>query len=452
MTPPQADKTRSLTSRLVLASLVWILLALSISGVWLVYLFQEAMDRRFRQELDDHLVELVAATDLFEEEAVRLIWTPADSRFQVPFSGWYWEVVAGRRTLLRSRSLMGKSLIRQDNSGTDEDQPYRHQTGPEGGELGVLAQWIQFPEREGPLLFIIAGPREVVQRETRAFAGPLAGMLAILGISLMVAVVLQVRFGLIPLTRLRQGLAKIRGGELERLPENFPGEVLPLVREMNALLAFQSAFLERVRSQSGDLAHALKNPLAILRNEANTLEGESGQRLRQGLAALAAVLDDRLAKARMAGTGNLLAARTALQQTVGELCISLGQLYRSKEIRFDLQGLEGLYFRGDGQDLEELLGNLLDNACKWSRGRVAIAGHRQGNRLHLLIHDDGPGVSEADRHRLMQRGQRLDEAVPGSGLGLSIAANLVSLYQGEIQLNTGPWGGLAVAVDLPVVD
>ncbi|MBF0611375.1 MAG: sensor histidine kinase [Magnetococcales bacterium] len=451
MTRPTTDNTRSLTSRLVLASLVWIILALSASGFFLVYLFQDALERRFLQELDDHLVELVAASDLFEDEAIRLIWTPADSRFQLPFSGWYWEVVAGKRTLLRSRSLMGKSLLHQDSSLNEEGQSFTRQQGPDGSMIVVSSQFIRFPERDDPLLYLIAGPAEVVEKEIRTFTSLLMGMLAVLGVGLMAGVVWQVQYGLRPLNYVRQELTAIRQGEQGRLSDNFPGEVIPLVWEINALLAYQSAFLERVRSQSGDLAHALKNPLAILRNEAADLSGEKGERIQRGLASVATILEDRLARARLGGTGNLLSARSDVHGVVVSLCMALSQLHRDKGVQFTVEGLEGLAFRGDEQDLEEMLGNLLDNACKWCQSRVAIMGRQIDHRLELTIHDDGPGVAENQRHLLMKRGQRLDETVPGSGLGLSIVANTLSLYQGEIRLEGGPWGGLQVVVYLPAV-
>ncbi|MBF0213067.1 MAG: sensor histidine kinase [Magnetococcales bacterium] len=443
-------ESRSLTNRLVVGSVVWIVLSLAITGVWMVSLFEDSMTRRFEQELDDHLLELVAAAE-WQSGSIKLGWEPADPRFHVAFSGWYWEIQTRERSLLRSRSWTGQYLRASSADWPAGEKWMIQQNGPNGQPMGILAQAIHLPDGEQPLLFLIAGPLEGVKKESRAFAGQLVGMLLVLAVALIGAVVLQVRFGLIPLMRLRKGLADIRSGEQQRLIGEFPQEVAPLVEEMNALLSYQHTLLERVRSQSGDLAHALKNPLAILRNEAQSIPGELGDGLREGLAAISGVLEDRLIKARIAGTGNLLTARCDVAEVISGLCLSLDRLYSDKNLQFTLTGIEGLLFRGDCSDLEELLGNLLDNACKWGTSQVRVQGARERERFFsLTIHDDGPGILAKEGSRLIRRGQRLDETVPGSGLGLSIAANLAALYHGDLRLEESPLGGLAVVVILPL--
>lgn len=432
----------SLTSRLLVISLAWLLPALMIGGWLLMGYFELHLQQRFDAGLNDHLEELVAVAEI--NSAITLAWQPTDPRFNRPLSGWYWQIVHNGKTVHRSPSLADGALTLP--SPLPEGVTAR-MAGSQ--KLRLLARAIRFPERAEPVIFAIAGPEQEITHALGQFTWFLTLTLTGLGLVLAGAVVAQVRIGLRPLIHLRHELATIRQGERERLSEGFPLEVRPLVKEMNALLDYNSALAERGRHQSGNLAHALKNPLAVLRNQVDPLPDPWRQPLQRLVAELAATVERQLAEARVAGVGNPLAADTPVLPVVDDLIFSLERLYRERGLRFHVSGLEGVRFRGDGEDLEELLGCLMDNACKWGRTEVTVSGGHEGDRIVLTIEDDGPGIPEEARERALGRGQRLDEAPPGSGLGLHIAGNLVRLYHGEMRLEEGGRGGLRVVLRLP---
>ncbi len=263
---------------------------------------------------------------------------------------------------------------------------------------------------------------------------------------------LQVRFGLRPLKALRQALADIRAGRAHHLPESFPDEVQPVVSELNALLDHNAAVLERARTQAGNLAHALKNPLTVARNEAREVAGDHGRTLREQLGVVSASIDRHLSRARAAGTADVLGARTAVAPAIEDLRFSMERLHRGRQLAIRVAGTEGLFFHGDHHDLEEMVGNLLDNACKWARSEVLVTTSSAGGRLLIAIEDDGPGIPDERRDEVLQRGRRLDEAVPGAGLGLDIVQDVAELYRGRLRLAASSLGGARAELELPAAD
>ena len=225
-----------------------------------------------------------------------------------------------------------------------------------------------------------------------------------------------------------------------------------MVSELNGLLDHNRALLERARTQVGNLAHALKNPLTVIRNEAGPMENERGRVIREQTAAMANSVDRYLSQARIAGTAGVLGARAELKVIVEDLCFSLEQLYKEKALEIQRDGLEGYWFRGEAQDLEEMLGNLIDNACKWARSQVLVHAVSADGRLRIVVEDDGPGIPEKRQVEVLERGRRLDEKIPGSGLGLDIAQDIAGLYRGSITLGRASSGGLSVQLDLPATD
>lgn len=441
----------SLTLRLVGTSIVWVGATLLVTAVLLVVLFRGHIEQRFEASLLDHLEELVAASELTAEGTLEMTWRPSDPRFNRPHSGWYWEIRQSGVSVARSGSLWRESLkVTEPHSGG----AFRIQrfSGPEGEPLQVLVQDITFPETENPVLFVVAGPVSDIEDNVRAFTAQVAITLTMLGIGLLVVVWFQVRFGLRPLQALQRALGDIRKGKVRRLPENYPVEVEPVVSELNALLDHDTALLERARTQVGNLAHALKNPLTVIRNEARSIDNERGRVIREQTAAMANSLDRHLSRARIAGTAGVLGARADVKAIIDDLCFSMARLYKERDIESQRSGLEGCWFRGEAQDLEEMLGNLLDNACKWARNRVVVRARCTGGRLLIVVEDDGPGIPEHRQTEVLERGSRLDEQVPGSGLGLDIAQDIAGLYRGSITLGRTPSGGLRARLDLPAAD
>jgi len=441
----------SLTLRLIATSFAWVGVTLLVTAVLLVVLFRGHIEQRFEALLLDHLEELVSASELTPEGILQMTWRPSDPRFNRPHSGWYWEIVRSGVSVARSDSLWRESLkvTMPPIGGTPQIQQF---SGPEDEPLQVLVQGITFPEVEKPLLFVVAGPVADIEDNVRAFTAQVAITLTVLGIGLLLVVWFQVRFGLRPLQSLQRALGDIRKGKAQRLPENYPAEVEPVVSELNGLLDHNTALLERARTQVGNLAHAMKNPLTVIRNEAKAIENERGRVIREQTAAMASSVDRYLSQARIAGTAGVLGARADVKVIIEDLSFSMERLYQERDIEIQCSGIDGCWFRGEAQDLEEMLGNLMDNACKWARSHVLVRVECAKDRLLIVVEDDGPGIPEQRQAEVLERGRRLDEKVPGSGLGLDIVQDIAGLYRGSITLGRTPGGGLCARLDLPATD
>ncbi|MCW8882295.1 MAG: HAMP domain-containing histidine kinase [Sedimenticola sp.] len=444
-------RRNSLTLRLIATSFAWVGVTLLVTAALLVVLFRGHIEQRFETLLLDHLEELVSASELTPEGVLQMTWNPSDPRFRRPHSGWYWEVLQSGVSVARSDSLWRDSLkVTEPRIG--EVPQIQQFSGPEDEPLQVLVQDITFPESKKPFLFVVAGPIANIEDNVRAFKAQVAITLTALGIGLLLVVWFQVRFGLRPLQTLQRALGDIRKGKAQRLPENYPLEVEPMVSELNGLLDYNRALLERSKTQVGNLAHALKNPLTVIRNEANAIENEQGRVIREQAAAMSNSVDRYLSQARIAGTVGVLGARADVKSIIEDLCFSMERLYKDKDLDIQYSGLERCWFRGEAQDLEEMLGNLMDNASKWARSQVLVHAECSGGRLLIVVEDDGPGIPKQREAEVLERGRRLDEKVPGSGFGLDIVQDIAGLYHGSITLGRTPGGGLRAQLDLPAID
>ena len=251
---------------------------------------------------------------------------------------------------------------------------------------------------------------------------------------------------------MRDTLADIRAGRTVRLEGDFAFEIKPIADELNALLSHNAEVITRARSQAGDMAHALKTPLAVLTNEANRLSGESRETIREQSALMAEQIDRHLSRARVAGAHGVLGVRSDVHTVVEGLCRTLRRIYEERRIEISTTGTEGVAFRGDRQDLEEMLGNLIDNACKWAHRHVQVRAevNKTLNIFILEVIDDGPGIPDGSIKEVLRRGQRLDESIPGSGLGLSIVCEIAELYNGSLTLGASSSGGLSAILSLPL--
>jgi signal transduction histidine kinase len=439
-------RRRTLTLRLIAASAIWIVGTLCAAGLLLLLLFQDHIERRFDAALADHLQELAAASEVGPDGTLQPSWTPFDPRFNRPQSGWYWQIERGDAVIECSQSLWPERLAVGPARADDHIQEL---SGPAGERLRAIVTPITLPGAPGGFVYTIAGPAIDIHQDVREFGAKLAGTLALLALGLVGAVVAQVHYGLLPLRRMRLALAQVRSGAAPRLPESFPGEVQPLVHELNALLDHNAALLERARTQTGNLAHALKNPLTVIRSEAGAIAAPHGPVLREQADLMGRQIEWHLARARAAGAHGVLGARAAVADVARDLQFSLERLYRERALEIELRDLNGLVFQGDAQDLEEMLGNLMDNACKWARSRVRLSGRRGGTQLRLAVEDDGPGIAQHDREEVLLRGRRLDETTAGAGLGLAIVRDLAELYRGSLELRGSDLGGLRAILELP---
>ena len=274
--------------------------------------------------------------------------------------------------------------------------------------------------------------------------------LGVLGLGLALAALVQVFVGLAPLRKLRAALGRVHRGEVQRMEGAFPAEIMPLVEEFNTVLARNAEVVERARTQAGNLAHALKTPLSVLANAADGKDDALARLVAAQVEMARRQVDYHLARAQAAAAVRLPGARTPLNPVVDGLARTMRRIHAGRNLDLVVQPMPAsLAFRGEEQDLQEMLGNLLDNACKWASRRVEIDARIEQDRLVIRVDDDGKGIAAAQREAMLRRGVRADQQVPGSGLGLAIVDDLARMYGGQVVLADSPLGGLRAVLTLP---
>ncbi|WP_374377563.1 sensor histidine kinase [Dongia sp.] len=438
---------RSLKLRLMAAAAVWVLPVLALAGILLLWAFRTHLESQLDDQLAAYQRELLAAASIDAEGELVLAYIPADPRFSQVFSGWYWQAAVAGKVVRQSTSAgpggTGGLQLLSDTQGIVE------LNGPGSRELRIYRRDVNLPGAKGGVSVLIAAPCDELEADMAQFTRHTIVIFTTLGLVFMVAVYLQVGFGLHPLTTLRREIAAIRNGRAERLTASVPAEVAPVVDEVNALIDHNRQLIERARNEAGNLAHALKNPLSIISHEIASLEPERREVLEVQLQSVRGQVERILQRIRAAGPSAAGHARVDVSDLVDDLGFSLRTIYRDRQIDLSFEIDEGAAFAGDRGDLVEILGNLCDNACKWARARVTVRAGRRDGRLAVAIEDDGPGIAPEARAAAMARGQRLDERMPGSGLGLDIVREIVALYRGRLSLGDSSLGGLKVELDLP---
>jgi signal transduction histidine kinase len=448
---PLPDR-KSLTFRLVVGASLLCGATLLAAYVLLTTLFDLHLRRGVDADLVDRLDDLAAGLETTADGDFVMARAPDVPKYERQLSGQYWQVEVNGQPPIRSRSLWDARLPEAAPSVDLGTISLREIKGPRSERLRLAQRSLQFREPPVHVTFSVAADLAPALAAARQFSRILGVSLAVLGIGLVSALVLQVRVGLRPLEEIKSALAAIRAGTIKRLSDDAPTEIAPLAQELNALLDHHGSLIDRARGQAGDLAHALKTPLAVLRNE---MENEATPDRKLALEQIDAMTDavqHHLARAQAVGGARLLGVRADAAHAIEALARTLPRMSdRDIEVEVALSQ-KPLWFAGEGQDLSELLGNLLDNACKWAAGKVRIAAARANDRLKVEIGDDGPGIAAEQRAKALQRGGRLDERKPGSGLGLTIALDLATLYGGSLTLGQSALGGLKVELDLPAAD
>jgi signal transduction histidine kinase len=298
-------------------------------------------------------------------------------------------------------------------------------------------------------MLFVANDLSQLDRRIAEFNGTLIWSFVVLGLGLVAAVFIQVLVGLQPLRKVTLALQRIRDGSAQRLEGKFPAEIEPLASELNSLLEHSREVVGRARSYVSNLAHFLKTPLTVLSSEASANPGPLADAVSRQVTSMRRQVDHYLARARAAGAVNVLGNRTQVVPVLEDLARVLRRIHTDSNLVIEVQCASALAFRGERQDLEEMAGNLIDNACKWSNGRVRIAAQLAGGSFSLTVEDDGPGLTPKEREQVGERGERLDESVPGSGLGLAIVRDIAKLYGGALDLDDSPLGGLRAKLTLP---
>jgi signal transduction histidine kinase len=455
-------RLNSLALRLFFSATTWTVVILLVTGIVLSSIYRAAVERAFDRRLGVYLRSLVADVATPEENAGKFPQSIGEPLFDLPLSGWYWQVTrldAPTPDVRSSRSLWDATLphladLAASSAAGAANGGYAD--GPEGQRLRIVERTIDIGE-EGRYLVAVAGDAAEIEDETRSFDSALAVTFAVLAAVLLLTTTFQVRFGLAPLKRISEGLAAIRTGKAEQLEGAFPVEIAPLARETNALIDANREIVTRARTHVGNLAHALKTPISVVLNEATAHGSDAfALKVRQQTEIMRDQVTRHLERARLAARVAVIGSVTDVRNVVMALARTMEKIHHDRGIAIDIDAPEGVLFRGEQQDLEEMVGNLVDNACKWTQSRVAVEvfSHRSDPKddhtvVHILVDDDGPGLSPQEREQVARRGRRLDETKPGSGLGLSIVVELASLYGGTLSLGTAPIGGLRAELALP---
>lgn len=453
----------SLAFRLIAAAAVVSIVLLIAAGMLLSTLFTGAVERSLDARLQAVMDGLLAAVEL-DNKTPRMNSVLADTRFEIPLNGWYWQISslngdpAGQ---LVSASLLDERLpLTQFNV---ESRPpgarlAGYMSDKSGNRLRVIEQRFTLFGSQEQYSFIVAGNFDELQGEVSAFNNALFAVLGLLGMGVVAAIFFQVRFGLRPLNDLQVELAHIREASQERITGTYPDEIQTVASELNLLLESNTEIIERARTQVGNLAHALKTPLSVLTNEASMHGGQLGKKVTEQAGIMRDQVSMYLDRARRAARAQTIGSVCDPSQVVAALVRTLQRIHYQSGIKVETTLDASVLFRGERQDLEEMVGNLLDNAFKWSNGRIRVgvgpARTPVDNRipwLEICIEDNGPGLPEGGAEIAMQRGKRLDETKPGSGLGLNIVIETAAMYGGRLQLDKSPFGGLQAVLILPAV-
>lgn len=449
----------SLVRRLVLLAAAGLSVVLVTTVLVLGLLFEQAALRRFDQGLAD-LTDSLAAAARPGPDGAMAIPDLGDLKTRRVYSGRYWQVSrpeagGGSAVLARSRSLwdtelpVPASLLRRLEARPSEAFSFEA-PGPSRQKLRVRATRLVLPGDLAPVIVLAAEDRRPVDADVRGFFTAALAVFLLLALGLVLAVVVQVRLGLRPLFALSQEVADLRAGRSDGLRKAYPSELTPLAEQLNALVRHNRETLERQRAHVGNLAHALKTPLAVLSSAADQDDSALSDLVTQQASVMQRQVEHHLRRARAAARHGGAGQTAVVAEALDELCRTLTRLHAGAGLRVDWDAEEDLVFLGERQDLLEMAGNLLENACKWGRGRVQVAAGPSGaDRLLLVVDDNGPGLAPPEREAAMARGARLDESAPGSGLGLSIVRDLARAYGGDLRLRESPLGGLRAEVDLP---
>ena len=459
--PETPVRAKSIAVRLIAAATLWVALMLVVGGLLLSNLFREPIEQSFEQRLGFLLDTLIAAVDLTPEGRALQRQPMGEPRFLQQYSGWYWQVgrLEDATVLNRSRSMWDFEIPLPATGERAAPERSYALDGPLGQKLQVLEKRITEDGVPGAYVFLVATDRADLVAAIGAFNITLLWSLGVLGVGLIAAIFLQVRFGLLPLQRIRQALADVRDGRAERLAGDFPNEIRPLADELNGLLDHTTEVLARARAHVGNLAHALKTPLAVLTNEGEKPSADVAAVVSQQTALMRRHVDHHLARARAIGQASLLRGQIPLLPVLQSLARTLEKIHDRSGITINVGAEDRLVFRGEQNDLEEMLGNLLDNACKWAKSRVTLradsvsAAGAGGLKIRIIIEDDGPGIAPDLRGEIFDRGRRGDETKPGSGLGLAIVRDIATLYGGQVEIadipDDAPHSGLRAILTLP---
>ena len=449
-------KHASLRFRLLAAWTIFVVLLLQVAAVGLSYLFERSLQHRTIAELTRDVRRLAAGLEVQAEGAVRLLDIPSDPQYVSAYSGRYWQVSKAGHPVLRSPSLWDQKLVLDAKAISPTEPTQLHLAGPDDQKLFGVARTFQIGSADKLTEFQIVSAIDNAEFAAAAakFRNDLLITQGALGALLLAAAAAHVTIGLRPLGLLGARLAAVRSGEIRRLEGSFPSEVMPLVAETNALLAAQDEALDLARTRAGNLAHGLKTPLAVMATQSRHLRRRGDQSIAEAMdrqiETMRRHVERELARTRARGTGPARYRRIDAAEVIDEIIAALRHLPNGQLLDWQSGVAHPLLLPVDRADFIDIMGNLLDNGQKWARSRVLIKGDTDVAFARFTVEDDGAGVTNDDYERILQRGERGDDSVPGTGLGLTIVNDIVQLYGGKLELARSPLGGLKATVDLPM--
>ena len=443
----------SLTLRMIALAAAWIIPLLVVGGFALDDVLASAIRRNFDDQLNYAATALIATAEVGPSGEARSSRPLSDQRFNEPYSGLYWQVsVAGEEAPFRSRSLWDRALAWKTaedcsagcfyDSTTFHDEPLR-----------VVERDAVLPGAKTIFHFQVAQVSRDLAEQVAMLRATLWWSLSLLGLGLLILAALQSTYGLWPLRQVSRAVGAIRSGAATRVAGQFPPEIAPMVAELNELLDDNAAQAEAARLHAGNLAHALKTPMSVLLGAARSGDPDLAALVAGQTATMQRHVDHQLARARAAGRRTASTARAEVWPALEGLVRTLTRIHADRDVVIDLDGVRDAAFRGERQDLDEMLGNLLDNAAIYGSGRVFATVSRGAGTVAVTIEDDGPGIPAAHREALFERGARLDTGKPGTGLGLAIVRDVAEIYGGSVRLgDSEDLGGLAVTLTLPAAE
>lgn len=441
-------RSGSLTRRMIGVAALWILILLFAGGFALDRVLTRSIVNNFDSQLEYVLNAMIAASEIGPDGEVRFNRPPADQRFLEAYSGLYFQISGEGAETFPSRSLWDRRL-NVDPLHSDIEL-HIHDSGEfEGEPLRVVERDIILPDSDIKWRFQVAQSREEVDKQIRDLRSTLFQSFAVLALGLIVMAALQTVYGLWPLRRVQREVVAIRSGNQTRIDEDFPREIRPLVDEINELLAHNEARAEEARRHAGNLAHALKTPLTVITNAATAHDDDLNNIIIREATVMRRQVDHHLARARAVGRRSSAQARACVSESLDTIERAVSRLHDG--VTVDVAGDKEVCARVERQDLDEMLGNLIENAAKYGGGRVFVTVERSAPMVDILIEDDGPGIPADQRDRLFTRGARLDTTgKEGTGLGLAIVRDVAEIYGGSVALGESEdLGGLLVTLSLP---
>jgi signal transduction histidine kinase len=450
------NNTGSLTRRMIGISAIWIVLLLGLGGFTLDSVLRSAITRNFDAQLEYVLTAMIGSAEIGPEGEILFSRALADQRFLEPYSGLYYQVTAeGADPALSpsdvafpSRSLWDRRLRVEARHADPNIHFYDSDEFPME-KLRVIERDVRLPGSTVRWRFQVAQSRDVIDDQIGVLRRTMVRSFGILGLGLIVLATLQAIYGLWPLRRVRRAIAAIRSGQRSRIEERLPTEIAPLVEELNALIAHNETQAEEARRHAGNLAHALKTPLTVITNAATARSPDLVDTVCREARTMRRQVDHHLTRARAIGRRSSAHARAPVWTSLEAVERAVTRLH--EKVTIDLAGDRKATVRVERQDLDEMLGNLIENAAKYGSGRVFVTARSTPKWVEIEVEDDGPGIPEADRQSIFDRGARLDTGKPGTGLGLAIVRDVAEIYGGSISLEESEdLGGLLARLRLPL--